>query len=244
MNCWIVLKHDVQLSCVLYSIFNSLLQTYYALGHESKLHYWLSLKESPFSVFTSAPAVSSILDNGLLCSHVFRCFLFWLNLNFRHSEDIRHCLFRKLFLCFCSRPYVFLLTVCICPISESANCKLFSFTLHISQIPLFSLLDNWRYKASLFTFTAAPSELKLKQGWEKLRQDKARLTSLRPHALHTCCKAWGFLLAVAILGYRVASTKMHEKHYAIEHSLLFILFSMVTVMSEHAVSYFLIYIWP
>lgn len=72
----IVLKHDMQLSCVLYYIFNSLLQTYYALGHENKLQYWLSLKESPFSVFTSAPAVNSILDNGLLCSHLFRCFLF------------------------------------------------------------------------------------------------------------------------------------------------------------------------
>lgn len=136
------------------------------------------------------------------------------------------------------------LNICICPISESANCKMFSFALHISQIPPFSLLDNWRYKALLFAFTAAPSELKLKQGRGKLRQDKARLTSLCLHALHTCCKAWGFLLAVAILSYKVASTKMHVKHYAKEHSLLFILFSMITVMSEHAVSYFLIYIWP
>lgn len=82
--------------------------------------------------------------------------------------------------------------------------------------------------------------MKQKKGLGKLRQSKPG----QPWAWGLACseQSLGLLPCGNTMGLQVV--EMHLKQqYAAERSLLFILFSVVTVMSEHAVSYW-IYIWP
>lgn len=108
---------------------------------------------------------------------------------------------------------------------------------------LFALLDNRRCKALLFVVTAKPSETELKTVGGSPAQ--AELTGLGPEASQTQCGACGFFLAVAILGCRAARTeKVSEAVCNRAYLAFYFLFCCNRVMAEHAVSYFLIYIWP
>lgn len=106
---------------------------------------------------------------------------------------------------------------------------------------LFSLLDNRRCKALLFVVTAKPSETAEDRG----SSAQAELTGLGPKAWQTQCKACGLFLAVAILGCRaVRSEKASEAACNRVYLAFYFIFCYDRVMSEHAESYFLIYIWP
>lgn len=115
---------------------------------------------------------------------------------------------------------------CICAAFVSGNvliCGLVRFTFPLSWTPLFSLLDNRRWKALLFAVAAKPSETKAearprevqaKEGWHALVLRPCKL-SAKPVA---CFWQWQ---------HRAARTE-NSSSTARERTLLFVLFSVLT----------------
>lgn len=95
------------------------------------------------------------------------------------------------------------------------------------KTPPFSLLDNRRYKALLFAVTAKPSETKLKTGQGKFRQSRAD----KPRSWGLANSLRSLWLVPSSRQYWAAGLqelKSYLKQYAIERTLLFILFSVIT----------------